>query len=107
MREHRHADRDEGHNEDDLVVRQSTLLHEQEREDDGREPAWPNQPRNDHGRLQAPVPIIAMPTGSHPNQREAEHAYRGGQVALSTAGTSSTAPKMTKVAQRATRLSRR
>ena len=41
VREHRHADRDEGHNEDDLVVRQSTLLHEQEREDDGREPAWP------------------------------------------------------------------
>ena len=35
----------------------------------------------------------------HPNQREAEHRIRTAcQVALSTAGTSSTAPKMTKVA---------
>ena len=32
VRKHGQADRDEGHNEDDLVVRQSTLLHEQERE---------------------------------------------------------------------------
>ena len=62
-------------------------------------PRGPNQPRNATVGRRAPVPIIAIPTGTIRISVRLSTAYRTAcQVALSTAGTSSTAPKMTKVA---------
>ena len=61
-------------------------------------PRGPNQPRNDTVGRRAPVPIIAIPTGTIRISVRLSTAHRTAcQVALSTAGTSSTAPKMTKV----------
>ncbi len=45
---------------DDVVVRQSTLFHEQEREHDGREPARPEPAEERHG----------WPLGAGADQRE-------------------------------------